>query len=102
MEISLQPSQVLRRHIALPSDHGSWVFLFSPLLIGLFAGRSWSVASLTLIIAALSAFLIRQPVTMLVKMYSGRRPRRDLPAAWFWLGVYGLIGGLALVALVLQ
>jgi hypothetical protein len=26
------------RHIALPQDHGSWVFLLSPLLIGLFAG----------------------------------------------------------------
>lgn len=93
---------MLRRHIALPSDHGSWVFLFSPLLIGLFAGGSWSIASLYLVIAALSAFLIRQPATMLVKMYSGRRPRRDLPAAWLWLGIYGLIGLLALFGLILQ
>jgi hypothetical protein len=102
MEISLLPSQVLRRHIALPSDHGSWVFLFSPLLIGLFAGGSWSIASLYLVIAALSAFLVRQPVTMLVKIYSGRRPRRDLAAAWFWLFVYGVIGALALLGLVWQ
>jgi hypothetical protein len=90
------------RHVALPSDHGSWVFLLSPLLIGLFAGGSWSLADLFLIIAALSAFLIRQPVTTVVKVYSGRRSRRDLPAAWFWIGIYSFIGAIGLVGLLLQ
>ncbi len=90
------------RHVALPSDHGSWVFLLSPLLIGLFAGGSWSIADLFLIVAALSAFLIRQPVTTVVKVYSGRRSRRDLPAAWFWIGIYSLIGAIGLLGLLLQ
>ncbi|MBK5108482.1 MAG: hypothetical protein JJE12_10125, partial [Anaerolineales bacterium] len=39
-------SKLFLRHVALPSDHGSWVFLLSPLLIGLFAGDSWSTATL--------------------------------------------------------
>jgi hypothetical protein len=99
---TLHFSAVLKRHVALPSDHGSWVFLFSPLLIGLFAGGSWSLASLYLVIACLAAFLIRQPTSMAVKMYSGRRSKRDLPAAWFWMGVYGLIALLALVGLISQ
>jgi hypothetical protein len=90
------------RHVALPSDHGSWVFLLSPLLIGLFAGGSWSIADLFLVVAALAAFLIRQPVTILVKVFSGRRSRRDLPAAWFWIGIYALIGTIGLVGLFLQ
>ena len=90
------------RHVAFPSDHGSWVFLISPLLIGLFAGGSWSAASIFLIITALAAFLIRQPVTFAVKVYSGRRSRRDLPAAWFWIGIYGLICALGLLGLVIQ
>jgi hypothetical protein len=102
MESSFNFSSVLKRHVALPSDHGSWVFLLSPLLIGLFAGGNWSLASLYLIIAALTAFLIRQPTSMAVKAYSGRRSRRDLQAAWFWIGVYGLIGSLALVGLISQ
>jgi hypothetical protein len=89
-----------RRHIALPSDHGSWVFLLSPLLIGLFAGGSWSIATTLLIIAAFAAFLIRQPVTIIVKVYSKRRPRRDLEAAIFWIIVYGFIGLLALIGLI--
>lgn len=102
MEQAVKSSDLFRRHVALPSDHGSWVFLFSPLLIGLFAGGRWTAASLTLVVAALAAFLIRQPATILVKVYSGRRNRRDLPAAWFWIGLYGLVALLALAALVTQ
>ena len=90
------------RHIALPQDHGSWVFLFSPLLIGLFAGGSWSLASVFLIIAALAGFLIRQPITMALKAYSGRRSRRDLPAARFWIVVYTIIGLLGVAGLAVQ
>ena len=91
-----------RRHIALPGEHGAWVFLLSPLLIGLFAAEQFSPASLLLILAVLAAFLLRQPAAIAVKAYSGRRPRSDLPAARFWLGVYGLAGLLALAGLIWQ
>ena len=91
-----------RRHIALPGEHGAWVFLLSPLLIGLFAAGQFSTASLLLILAVLAAFLLRQPASIAVKAYSGRRPRSDLPAARFWLGVYGLLGLLALAGLIWQ
>ena len=102
MTAFLNRNNLFLRHVALPSDHGSWVFLLSPLLIGLFAGSSWSVATIYLVIAALAAFLIRQPVTIAVKVYSGRRNRRDLAAAWFWIAVYSLIGAVGLVGLVIQ
>jgi len=92
---------LLVRHIAIPQDHGSWVFLLSPLLIGLFAGGNWSSASAFLIIAALAGFLIRQPATILVKIYTGRRSRRNLPAAFFWISIYSIIGMLALGGLIL-
>lgn len=81
---------LFRRQIALPQDHGSWVFLLSPLLIGLFAGKTIHAGSILLIIAALAAFFIRQPIVMAVKAWSGRRPPSDLPAAWFWIALYGL------------
>jgi hypothetical protein len=91
-----------RRHVALPSDHGSWVFLLSPLLIGMFVGGQWTTASALLIIGALAAFLLRQPFTIATKVYAGRRSRRDLPAARLWISIYGLIAILALSALVAQ
>lgn len=90
-----------RKQIYLPQDHGSWVFIFSPLLIGLFAGRQLSIASLYLVMAAIASFLIRQPITIAVKAWSGRRARIDLPAARFWIIVYGLIILLALIGLIL-
>lgn len=102
METTLSTQSLFRRHIALPQDHGSWVFLLSPLLIGLFAAGSWSPAAGYLVVAALAAFLIRQPVTIAVKAYSGRRPRRELPPALAWIGIYGLVGLLALGGLLLQ
>lgn len=91
-----------RKQIALPQDHGSWVFIFSPLLIGLFAGGQVTRASIYLVIAAVAAFLLRQPITMAVKAYSGRRPRTDLPAARFWIVLYGGIIAIALAGLILS
>jgi hypothetical protein len=90
----------LRKQIYLPQDHGSWVFIFSPLLIGLFAGGQFRVVSLYLVVAAIAAFLIRQPITIAVKAWTGRRARADLPAARFWISAYGLVILLALTGLI--
>lgn len=90
------------RHIAVPQDHGSWVFILSPLVIGIFAGGRFTLATLFFVIAAMAVFMMRQPVTVAVKAYAGRRPRADLPAARFWMLVYGSIALAALVGLVLQ
>ena len=94
-----QPS-LFRAHIAVPQDHGSWVFMLTPLLVGLFAGEHFTPASINLIVASMGAFLIRQPVSIMVKTYAGRRSRADLPAARFWVMVYGAIILLALAGLV--
>lgn len=94
--------QYLKKQIALPQDHGSWVFIFSPLLVGIIAGGSFTYATFNFIIAAMSAFMIRQPMTVAVKAYSGRRPKTDLPPARFWLLIYGTIAALALLGLTLE
>ncbi len=90
----------LRRHIALPGDHGSWIFVLSPLLIGLAAGGQVTWASVYLIVAVMAAFLIRQPTTIAIKAYAGRRSKRDLPTARFWILIYGAIALSALVGLI--
>jgi hypothetical protein len=89
-----------RKQIFLPQDHGAWVFIISPLLIGFFAGKEFSFASFTLIIAALAGFLLRQPITIMVKAFSGRRSRADLPAASLWAAFYGALAMLALIGLI--
>jgi len=95
-------TSLFRKQIFLPQDHGSWVFILSPLLIGLFAGKHFNYASFNLIIAAMGAFLIRQPLTIAVKIYSGRRAKEELPAARFWMMIYGVITLFALLGLLLE
>lgn len=100
METSIDKHNLWKRYVALPQDHGSWVFLFSPLLIGLFLGESWNAASFVLVVAVVAAFLVRQPLTIGVKVFSGRRSRRDLVPAAFWTIIYSLIGILAALRLI--
>ena len=97
---SARAARLWQRHIAIPVEHGSWVFLFSPLLIGLFLGKTVGAGSLLLGLAVLMGFLIRQPVTIAVKAYSGRRPRSELAPARFWIILYVLLGGVTVFWLV--
>lgn len=92
--------RMFKKHIALPQDHGSWVFLLSPLLIGLFAAGRFTNASLALSLGALMAFLLRQPLSVAVKVWGKRRPASDLPPSLFWIAVYGGILLLSAVGLV--
>jgi hypothetical protein len=89
-----------RKQIFLPQDYGSWIFILSPLLVGLFAGERFSFASLSLVAATLTAFLVRQPTTIAVKALSGRRVKSDLISASIWIVIYGFIIILALNGLV--
>lgn len=93
---------LLRPSVAWPTDHGSWVFLLSPLIIGLAVGGRWTEPVTYLIVAAVCGFLVRQPMTIAVKALSGRRSRTDLPAALFWSAFYSLIGSVHVLGLVLR
>jgi hypothetical protein len=94
-------STLLQRHIALPAEHGAWVFLFSPLLIGAFTAGHFGWSGLVLVLAALAGFLARQPLTIAVKIFSRRRPRAELRPALFWLVIYGAVAAAAAAGLVL-
>src|SRR5574340_1588433 len=98
-----KPAQpIFLKHVAIPHEHGSWVFLFSPMLIGLFAGGQFTGASMLLITGALAAFMMRQPITIMVKILSKRRPRSEMTTAFIWIDIYGVIGLASFVGLVLM
>lgn len=97
--VILTQRSLWKKHIALPQEHGSWVFLLSPLLIGLFAGGRFTPASGYLVLGTLAAFMFKQPSTMAIKIFSGRRGKRDLPGVYFWMGVYGLVGIVGFIGL---
>lgn len=100
--MAAMPNKLFRKHIAIPQDHGSWVFILSPLLIGIFAGKTFNYATFNLILAAMSAFMLRQPMTALIKVLARRRPKEELPIARFWIILYSGIALLSVIALVLE
>lgn len=92
---------ILKKRFALPSEHGSWIWWIGPLLIGAAAAGSITLDLFWLTLTVFAAFLFRQPVTLLVKTYSGRRPDRDRRPALIWASFYGtlaLVGFTALLA----
>jgi len=95
-------NKLFRKHVAIPQDHGSWVFILSPLLVGIFAGGRFTPSSFSLVIAAMSAFMLRQPAATLIKIYSKRRGRDELTAARFWFSVYAAVTLVALIGLILN
>ena len=95
-------ARIWRRGIFWPSDHGSWVFVLSPLLIGVVAGGRWQTTHLYLIVATLCGFLLRQPVTVAVKALSGRRSEEDLTPALFWTVLYSSVAVLLMLGLHLR
>lgn len=97
-----QKQKIFQRQIFITNEHGSWVFLLSPLFIGIFVGQSWSLDAVILVLGALVGFLIRHPITIAVKVLSGRRSKADLrPAGWAIL-IYGFVGLLMVGGLVLR
>ncbi len=88
-----------QKQLALPADHGAWVFLLSPFLIGAGLAPAFTAASGWALLAGLAAFLLRQPVSILVKIRAGRRPRQDWPVAVFWGALYGAVATGAALAL---
>jgi hypothetical protein len=85
---NLLSSRLFRKHYALPSEHGAWIWWIGPLFLGFAAGGSFSPALVILLIGALTAFLSRQPTTIVVKVLSGRRPSSDLAPALIWTTIY--------------
>ncbi len=88
----LSRDTLLKRHIALPQQHGAWALWLAPYAIGVGVGRDITPALGWLTLATTGAFLALQPLTQLVKIAAGRRSARDQAPALVWLAVYGLLG----------
>lgn len=76
--------------------------MLGPFIIGTAAAGGPTVLSLSLLLAVLSLFLIRQPIMVLVKVLTRRRHRRDAAPALFWTVVYSVLIGLTTTSLILS
>lgn len=78
----------LRKHYAVPAEHGAWAMLLGPFAVGV--GLAWQLNEMVLwtLMGVLLFFLARQPMLILAKALSGRRSREDVVPALIWLLIY--------------
>lgn len=73
------------KRLIIPSEHGAWVWLFVPYVVGLLVAPRLAgptthagLAAMLVGLGGLSAFLLRQPATAWMRMRQGR-------GIWRWL-----------------
>ncbi len=97
MEPPPSPAPTVRwRSVALPTEHGGWAFVIEPLLLGLLLAPG--LGGLTLSIAALGAFLLRQPLKLYVKDVRNQRSVPRTYVARRFMLLYGAVTGAASLA----
>jgi hypothetical protein len=99
MHKSLTLPGVNLKSVAIPAEHGGWMFLLEPVLLGL--AVALSPPGMLLGLAALGAFLARHPLKLAISDYrSGRRTART-PWATRFAAFYAAIalGAFTLVLL---
>ena len=77
------------KSIALPVEHGSWGFLFEPLVAGL--AIAFSVGAMWIAIMTIGAFLVRQPLKVLILDRLGMKLAERARAALAFLAAYGTV-----------
>jgi hypothetical protein len=90
--------QISLRPLALPTEHGGWGFLFEPLVLGLVVAPS--IAGAFIALAALSAFLVRQPLKLAAQDTIRGRHYPRTRYCWMFAAGYALAALAAFAAAV--
>jgi hypothetical protein len=99
-QTSQKKVRYFRKHYALPTEHGAWIWLIGPFFVGLAAGGNLHSGVFPLAVAAMAVFLFRQPMTLIVKILSRRRGRHELLPAAVWAGLYGAVALVSILYLI--
>jgi len=89
-------SRIPVKSIALPVEHGSWGFLFEPLLAGLLIAPTLGGAFLSIFI--IGAFLSRQPLKFVVGDYLQKKSLPRTPVALRWTLYFEAIAAVGFIA----
>jgi hypothetical protein len=87
------------RQLAVPTEHGSWSFLFEPTVAAL--AIAFSVGGLWVALMTLGAFLCRQPLKILIADRIGMKDRGRAQAASAFLLLYRSILAIGFVGTIL-
>ncbi len=84
------------RPLALPIEHGGWGFLLEPIALGLLIAPSWGGALLS--VAAVFAFLARQPLKLALQDALREKSYPRTPYCWMFASAYLLAAAVGLTA----
>ncbi len=86
---SVQLSALFRKTLILPTEHGSWAWLLVPFAVGTAVAQTINLPVMLALVAALAAFLLRQPATVWLRVRRGKARRADGPLARTWMLLLG-------------
>ena len=69
----------LRKQHILPTEHGSWSWFLVPYFVGVGIVGTINVAALLVLLGGLALFLLRQPITIWLRIRQGRGRQSDRP-----------------------
>ena len=83
----------LRSTLYLPKEHGAWGMFFIPLALGLAVGGQWSSRVTLFMVAAVAAFLAREPFMAAWRAWRRKTdPGRSKQAALMYIVTAGAVG----------
>lgn len=91
---SFSIAALFRKQLVLPTEHGSWAWLFVPFAVGTAVSQTINLPVILTLLAALTTFLMRQPTTVWLRVRRGKARRADGPLALTWMV---LLGGTAVL-----
>lgn len=97
----IAPARRIRlRQIVLPTEHGSWGFLFEPIVAGL--AVAFSAAGVWIAVAVVGAFLARRPLQVLIIVWRRGDPNLIGPIAANFLTAFVVLTGGGVVGAVVS
>jgi hypothetical protein len=92
---------VYRKHIVMPTEHGSWSWLLVPFFVGAGIAGRFNLAVWLTLLGGLAVFFLRQPTTVWLRVRRKKARAADGPIALAWMGLFSTIGLLCLAGLLL-
>ena len=89
----MAPVKTRLKGIALPNEHGAWGMLFEPIVAA--TAIAFSISALWISLAVIAAFLIRQPLKVMLMGMVAKRSTPQAAAASKYLYIYASIFAVA-------
>jgi hypothetical protein len=93
---------VYRKHIVMPTEHGSWAWLLVPFFVGTAVAGRFNLPVLLALLGGLAVFFLRQPATVWLRVQRKKARAADGPIALAWIGLFITVGLLCLAGLLLM